>query len=520
MVKIEKGRTIGFFVIATVVLTIIITLLISAMVGYESNKSSLVRNTLELNRINAEKLAITANELLTSATDMLALSAAHLSGGGKEETSQFSLQLIRESNNLFNSVFIADKDGVVLRSAPDNIGVAGKRLESRAALEALEAKAPMISDPYIGITGRHIILLSEPIFGKSGDYEGFIAGSIYLSEPNLFEIMLGTQMSNDIGSYVYVVSGKGELLYHPDKERIGENVTANAAVRHVLKGEKGDMDLVNTKGVSMLAGYAPVAESGWGIISQTPSSSVITASRQLVLKMFTYSLPILLLVLLAVIMLTRYFSRPLYNLASFAEQLSSEANPDVNVPEIHKWNYEANELRKTIEKAVASMRSQIDSLSVEAQKDTLTGLNNRRSMDKVLAGWQASGTPFNYMILDIDHFKSVNDTYGHAMGDEVLRFLGSKLSGLAGSNDVCFRYGGEEFVVLSPGADAEAAVRLGERMRKGIAREIGPTGRPITVSVGIAACSDPNDSLEEVKRRADEALYRSKQAGRNRVSLG
>lgn len=405
-----------------------------------------------------------------------------------------------------------------MNSSPEAIGVVNKILTSEAALQALTEKVPLVSEPYIGVTGRFIILVSVPIFNTNGEYEGFIGGSIYLNEPNVFEAMLGTHTSNNSGSYVFVISKKGELLYHPDLERVGDVVLANEVVQKVVAGEIGERIVVNTKGVEMLAGYAPVLTAQWGIVSQTPVSNIDAASRELVVKIFLYAIPVIVVLLLIAILLIRYLSRPLQKLASFAEAL--DADQMDRIPRIHHWNYEANQLHKTMEKAVGAMQTQINSLAQEAHKDTLTGLNNRRTMEKVLQTWLQSDTPFCYIILDIDHFKSVNDTFGHHMGDEVLKFLAQKLLEHAGEKDVSCRFGGEEFVVLTPDGNLDKAYLLAERIRQNIEQSANPIGRPITVSAGVASSVDNQGDIEAVKQRADVLLYKSKQSGRNRVSIG
>lgn len=514
----RKGFTLHFLVTTTVVLSLLVTLLVSSIVGFQSNKDALVSNTLELNRINAEKVAITTNDLLGSAKNTLAIAAGHLATKFLHDDNMQMLQLVKESNNIFNSVFIADNSGTVKITLPENLGVIGKKLESEAIQVALSQRRPLISEPYTGITGRYIILVSHPIFSADGQYLGLIGGSIYLNEPNVFEVLLSSPTFSPSGSYVYVVSKQGELLFHPNKNRIGEAVTANPVVQSVLKGDKGERTVINTVGDHMLAGYAPVHEVGWGVISQSPYENVNEASTRLVKQIFLYSAPILAILLIIVILLTRFISGPLYKLASFAEDITIDDYHGLKVPTIHNWNYEANELKKTIEKTVLSMQNRINVLSDEARKDTLTGLNNRRTMDRVLQEWLNRNLAYSYIILDIDHFKSVNDTYGHHMGDAVLQFLAAKMIELTGPDDVCCRFGGEEFVILSPGAAAEDAYKLAETIRENIASSPTPIGNTITISIGIAASSSLQD-VEDTKQRADAALYASKQNGRNRSTI-
>ncbi|MBH1987387.1 MAG: GGDEF domain-containing protein [Burkholderiales bacterium] len=159
-----------------------------------------------------------------------------------------------------------------------------------------------------------------------------------------------------------------------------------------------------------------------------------------------------------------------------------------------------------------------------SQHDSLTGLLNRRaieqSLDREVQRLQRFGESFCVMLVDIDHFKRINDHLGHAAGDEVLRSVAQVLRAQAREVDRVARYGGEEFCVLLPHTDAEGALQAGERLRTAVNQTdilwqdelIG-----VTVSTGVACAIDPSEPLHELLRRADDALYQAKADGRNRV---
>jgi diguanylate cyclase (GGDEF)-like protein len=160
-----------------------------------------------------------------------------------------------------------------------------------------------------------------------------------------------------------------------------------------------------------------------------------------------------------------------------------------------------------------------------ARTDGLTSLDNRRYFMELatreLAAASRRGTdPMAAIMLDIDHFKQVNDKYGHAAGDEVIRIVGYRLRGTLRSGDLLCRYGGEEFAVLARGAEEEL-LRLAERLRLVVAAKPVLThegGLAVTVSVGLAMRWMGESALEPMLARADAALYRAKQLGRNRVA--
>lgn len=166
-------------------------------------------------------------------------------------------------------------------------------------------------------------------------------------------------------------------------------------------------------------------------------------------------------------------------------------------------------------------------LSLEmAITDPLTGLYNRRYMESHLSTLVQRaadrGKPMSLLIMDIDFFKSVNDTHGHDVGDDVLREFGIRLQQNVRGIDLACRFGGEEFVVVMPDTDVAFAHNVAERLRKSIAAtsfvvDGGEKSLDITASIGITSLHAPDESVDQLLKRADQALYRAKREGRNRV---
>jgi diguanylate cyclase (GGDEF)-like protein len=167
-----------------------------------------------------------------------------------------------------------------------------------------------------------------------------------------------------------------------------------------------------------------------------------------------------------------------------------------------------------------------EQMYVSATQDALTRVNNRQFFDdefrKEFAFATRHGIPLSVLMIDIDFFKKVNDTYGHTTGDLALKMVARTLSRSLRTEDILARYGGEEFVVLTRGTDGEAAVALGERIRHTVESQLVPNAGSafrVTVSVG-AATLVPGSSLEsrsDLLAAADTAMYRAKRNGRNRV---
>ncbi|MFQ6017708.1 MAG: PleD family two-component system response regulator, partial [Kiloniellaceae bacterium] len=174
-----------------------------------------------------------------------------------------------------------------------------------------------------------------------------------------------------------------------------------------------------------------------------------------------------------------------------------------------------DQLRNMLEKSVSM-----------AYVDALTGVYNRRYMnahlDRKIMEIADSAKPVSVMIFDIDHFKAVNDTYGHASGDEVLKGVAERVSGGIRDFDLLARYGGEEFVVIMPNTPAGLALMVAERLRRRLEAEAFPISGggepvPITASMGVATTTDPGETADSLLARADGALYAAKESGRNRV---
>lgn len=158
--------------------------------------------------------------------------------------------------------------------------------------------------------------------------------------------------------------------------------------------------------------------------------------------------------------------------------------------------------------------------------DALTGLYNRRYMESHLATLveqaAARGKPLTALVLDIDYFKSINDSHGHDAGDDVLREFAVRVRKSIRGIDLACRYGGEEFVIVMPETDMAVATIVAERLRRRIASESFPISKgtraiDVTISIGIATLDTADDNAASILKRADQALYRAKRDGRNRV---
>ena len=184
---------------------------------------------------------------------------------------------------------------------------------------------------------------------------------------------------------------------------------------------------------------------------------------------------------------------------------------------------ELNGMRRTIEQLRITndlLQKNLAEAERQASIDRLTGTWNRRRLEETIASemerFRRYNQPLCLLIIDIDSFKKVNDRHGHLIGDEVLTVLAKTIQSTLRVTDSLTRWGGEEFVVLSPGTTLSAMLLLAERLRERVARTDFPSVKTITVSIGVAECLR-SETWESWFRRADTALYRAKAGGRNQV---
>ncbi len=505
-------------IIAVVLATFFMTMLINLWSAYRIDTEVLTENTLETNRVYAKKLATTADSYIEETFATLRFSAKYVADHlDDEELLATEAERIRAQSGMFNSVIIANKDGFVLGVSPPSLELKGQTLRTPGPLEAISRKKPTISKPYQGSTGRLIIFISYPIFNEAGDYMGLLGGSIYIKENNIFHSLLGQHFYDD-GSYVYVVDRDGRVIYHKDPNRLNDVVQGNEVVEKVINGESGALEAVNSRGIRMLAGYSEIKHADWGVVVQRPKEAAIAPATDLVKKLVYIALPLLVVGLLGALWFAVKIARPL-NLMTKITARSTELKTVEELHQVPAWYYETNTLKDILVRTLGALHNQVSHFKSQSTTDPLTKLTNRRTMDEVLNRWTTEEVPYAVIMVDLDFFKSVNDTYGHSVGDEVLKYLAQKMTHHAPKETVCCRYGGEEFMMIMPNATEETAWTVAENLRKDLEMTISPCGRPVTMSGGIALFPYMGDTSAQIIEKADIALYKAKQNGRNQVQV-
>lgn len=511
-------------ILGLTLISILMTLITVIGSSYRVQRDLLLDSSLEANRTYAMKLADAANLFLTDSMLQLRYSTDSLVGRRgavllhDKAALQEEMYRLKVQTNSFNSTHVVNADGVMVANSSGNTDIIGQRLHSTGAQQALQARKPMISSMYRAQNGRRILLISMPLFDLEGRYHGYIGGALYLDESNVLHSLLGQHYYKG-GAYIYVVDQSGFLLYHPDPKRIGEQVLSNAAVRNVLAGQPGSLRDNNTQGMDMLIGYAPVILPGWGIIAQQPAQAVLARQRQLMMQTLVYSIPLLLLSLIGVWIVSHRISKPLSLLALHSRGIDDVELTQPRITSIRAWYFEAAQLKQSLLVGLSLLGDNIRTLRDETFTDQLTGLVNRRGMDRQTAAWVAAQRPFAVLLLDVDHFKHINDAHGHDVGDKVLRHLAELMQQNARGADLACRSGGEEFTIFLPDTSLDSARQIAERLRMRVKERALPGGERITVSIGVARYPDMGASIEQVLKAADTAMYHAKRKGRDRVEV-
>lgn len=496
-------------------LVTLITLNNGFYASYKVQRKQLIQQELETNLAYTQKLASATDNFINAAHDQLAYSSKILANNFTDQSLLMSeVERLKLQTKSFGSVSVVNPEGLILAASSNAAGVIGSRSGS---VESLHRQAPTVSTPYFAADGNYVVLISSPIFDASGTYLGYIGGSICLERPNILNDLLGRHYRQD-GAYIYVVDSNRQIIYHPYPERIGSYVFDNQAINSVINDISGSAQVINSKGIEMLAGFTPIQSTDWGVVAQRPLTATLSGLDHLIRQVASRTVPLALFTLVFIWLLARFISRPLRQLAGTAVKLGTPVAYS-NLARIKPWYFEAQELKKGLLKGLGLISSQLSQLKEEATTDPLTGALNRRSLEELLETLEWSKANFSILAIDIDHFKKVNDTFGHPAGDKVLIQLVQEINQASREHDIVARTGGEEFLLILPNTEIDTALIIAERLRCSVAQmQIEPVGS-IQISVGVSASSENNKSGEEVLKQADEALYQAKRLGRNRCEV-
>jgi diguanylate cyclase (GGDEF)-like protein len=460
-------------------------------------------------------------------------------------------------------VLVLNMQGTCIAST--NASFVGESYGVRPYFQQASAGSDAISDWSIGITsGEPGIYLSSPIRGEFNEVAGVLVVKLETAPiddiiDQAFDADVRAVLLNEAG--VVLAAYDQDLRYQTVDELTPEErahivstkqfgdeelpsiglITVREDLRRVEPGETVISREYELGGAARIAALTGLESRPWTVAVIALISDIEAAAASVPLIVGIFVALILLYVVFATGYLKRFLVQPIRDLVESSNELAA-GRLSVQVPvrgddEVAQlaaaFNAMATEIRgntERLEAEVARRTAELEQANQEITEvsitDSLTGCNNRHYLDLQLpreverAGRYARR--LSIMMCDIDFFKAVNDRHGHAAGDEVLRTVGAYLNSHGRTADWVARFGGEEFVIVLPETNLSDAVEIAERTRAGIAAlDMSVNGEPLSVTASFGVSTfhmGEDDSAQKIIERSDEALYRSKDAGRNRVS--
>ncbi|MEW9797017.1 sensor domain-containing diguanylate cyclase [Alteromonas sp. CYL-A6] len=383
--------------------------------------------------------------------------------------------------------------------------------------------------------------VASPITDNSGNVSGVIAAHLNFAWVSAtLNNALPSSQHNDIEAFI--VNNDGEVLYPFD--RIGKP----AITLGVLSQENTQVvSWGHAKYLTSVSSIRPDISTplGWKIIVRQPVASALSGLTVLLIQIAIATVLVGLVFVFFAYRLATRFSKPIESLARQAESVTDEKYHSFSVPSgleevaslARALQSMMNKLairRQHLQEANALLEERVElrtreleqanrKLEKQALQDPLTGLKNRRALNEYLhqayLRFKRGQKAYSVAVIDIDHFKKVNDTFGHEAGDNALRHLAELLTGSARESDFICRSGGEEFVLIMPETDKAGAQVVAEKVRKKVAATPHQDVGRMTISIGVATISQQDDKASETIARADEALYKAKHNGRNRTEV-
>jgi diguanylate cyclase (GGDEF)-like protein len=334
-----------------------------------------------------------------------------------------------------------------------------------------------------------------------------------------------------------IIDHDGKVLY--PEALMGQQLATDATAQGWTAGNGFLTSVVNVPTPSSTA-------LSWSIAVRQPLETALQPARLLLYKLLILGVFAALLFGLVAYYLALYLSRPIEQLARSARKVQNK-EPGAQFPLQHPVleiaqlgqsidamtqsllgkERELQEANASLEATVAQRTAALTQANAEllslATHDSLTGVYNRRRFDEKLTEYtllfRRTGRPFSLLLIDADHFKRINDTHGHAVGDEVLQQLAQLIQASLRTTDFVARYGGEEFAVLLPEiAQPDTPEVVAEKIRAAVAEADFPAVGNVTVSIGVGLADPADNNHSALIKRADQQLYQAKAAGRNQVA--
>ena len=443
------------------------------------------------------------------------------------------LQLMLEAHSTlreeFFNVLVIDPHGKGVANLNDRRAVTTQDFSSRPyVVDTVRNREGVISKPLrSSLSGKPIILVTEPVYARDGRLRYILAGSIDLQRPRSFGQL--SAVSIGTSGYIFMITADGTIIHHPDKTRILHKVTDEAggavpATAAALAGFEGWTEGRTKRGVPALLTYKRLKETGWVVGSVFPANEAFKPLDEMRRRAMLAAAVVGLISGIAGWLAIMWLLRPLSTLRTHIGQIhAGSPNLDVldvaakdEVGQLSQAFYQLSQQRREAEHAAAAL----------ARTDPLTGIPNRRMFEEHLAMTilraNRAGTWIGIAYLDIDHFKEINDTYGHAVGDAVLIEFAQRLTGAIRNTDTVARLAGDEFVIIFEcSAGDHCASSLALKIIDALVAPFIIAGerRVVTASTGIAFGAPGSSTAAALLSGADGALSEATRRGRNQFAI-
>ncbi|PYI51596.1 diguanylate cyclase [Paenibacillus flagellatus] len=518
-----KGRLrlwVGVLIVTMCVLIVLFMSLLGKVIKERETHSAL-REAIELQRMFIDKWK---SERLADIEYLAAMPGARALNL-EEMRSQF--RMFKLTHTEFDTISFINAAG---NTSLNLDGPFDTNVSDRDYFRAVrDLRKPYVTDVMIGrVTGKYIVGFVAPVIGGDGKFAGAIIGAVELT--TLDSIM--NQFRFGANGETFLLDRDGFRITKPrdrfDAPRITVQYQTDIYQRAVA-GLDAPKSYLNQAGERVYGAYAWTSDRQWLLVGETRTADVYKPYFNLFGVMALITALILIASYIAAMLLTRKMIALLRHLLNGTKRIREgrfgyQIDPSI----IRTAPAELKELSDNFNIMSAKLATTMQLLEESAVIDHLTEVYNRRFLmnegTKIEEAAARAGNPSSILLIDVDYFKQINDTYGHLVGDRVLKHAASLLVACVRHSDVVSRYGGEEFVVLATNCELERGCELAERIRtwfisspyRDEEREIA-----ITVSIGVAQSRPERtygtNRLEDMIERADKALYRAKNRGRNRV---
>lgn len=433
----------------------------------------------------------------------------------------------------YEELLLLDLNGNVVATSADRVSTLNMPQNWG---ESARSDKPIIGKTYLDQASETVVMvIATPIRAGQDRLLGVLAIKLNFKA-------IGTVLKNYAhGETVelHLITKEGILLAssQPISIKSLRKIMTEKTLEKLFSRERVPLKYTGYQGNAVVGTLKTVHEQDWGVVAEKDREKAyaeIVRLRNLTMALFA---GVLLLVGLCAYFLGLTIVLPLGRLTKGADKVAA-GDLEVDIPIRSRgevayltevFNHMVERLRKGRKELAAANEALVEKnkeLEVLSITDSLTGLHNRKHLMETLTGEIVRSRryerPFALLIIDIDHFKNFNDTYGHLAGDEVLRRMGDVFRSSIRSCDFAARYGGEEFIVLMPEIGPDDGVQAAERIRQIAADEkIDANGHSVnvTLSMGVASFPDHGDDAQAIISKADAALYQAKKRGRNRVVL-